>query len=100
MLRHVAQQALHVAYDGRAICLIIVSKDVDQCRKRAWPLDALPDVAADVIEAEIAALFDAHHDDFAVHFRGSDRRAARHDGRIGNRASGLRTALFRHWLLP
>lgn len=87
MLRHVVQQPFHVGYDSRAIRLIFGGKAVDQCRERAWRFDALPDVAADVIEAKVAALFDAHHHDFAVYFRGEDRRAARHNGRAGDGSS-------------
>jgi hypothetical protein len=99
VLRHVDQQVLHVANDGRAICLIFGSKAFDQCRERAWRFDALPDVAADVIEAKVAASFDAHHDGFAVHFRAKNRGAARDNSRVGNYARRLRTALIRHWWL-
>jgi hypothetical protein len=97
VLRHVAQQVLHVGNDSCAIRLIVGGEALDECRERARRLDALPDVAADVIETKVTAPFDTHHDDFAIHFRGKDRGVARDNGRVGNCASGLRSVLIRHW---
>jgi hypothetical protein len=46
LLRHASEQSLHVGCDDRAARPIVCSQRVDQVGKRAWRLDALPDVAA------------------------------------------------------
>src|SRR5262249_46693861 len=59
-------------------------------------LDPLPDVAADVVEAVIAAELDAHHDDLAVHLGGQHGGAARDRRRLGDASCRTRISCILH----
>ena len=48
-------QVLHVGNDSCAMRLIVGGEALDEFRERARRLDALPDVAANVIETKVTA---------------------------------------------
>src|SRR5579859_3013344 len=96
LLGHLRQQGGDIRDDGVSIGLVVGRQPVDEGGKRARLLDPLPDVAADIIKPEIAALFDAHHDDLAIHFGRHDRRAARDRRRLGNASCFSRISCFFH----
>src|SRR5262249_47547252 len=66
---HSTEQRLDVLHDSRPSAVVIGSQTINQLSKRAWRIETPPDVIADIIQAEIAAAFDAHHQNFAVHLR-------------------------------
>src|SRR5262249_8331110 len=73
---HSTDQRLDVLHDSRLSGVVIRSQTINQMRKRAWGIETPPDVIADIIQAEIAAAFDAHNQNFAVHLRRKHARAS------------------------
>src|SRR5262249_62074328 len=73
---HSTQQRLDVLHDSRLSGVVIRSQTINQLSKRAWGIETPPDVIADIIQAEIAAAFDAHNQNFAVHLRSKHARTS------------------------
>ena len=72
--RHAFKQRPNVRRDAGAVGVIIGGQAIDQIGERAGLIQMLPDVAADVVEALIMALLDAHHHHLAVDLRVQDRQ--------------------------
>jgi len=74
--RHVREQIAHIALDGVARRIVVAGERLEQLRERARRLEPAPDVAADIVEPEIAPAVDVHHDDLVADLGGQHRGRA------------------------